>query len=120
MGTKEVRAVLSKSVLPFAYGLLGAIASVVRSLSVSVNDVTYVPSYRLLYWLRVPLGALAGATVGLLFEAQSLATVTGLTTLGLAFGVGYAVEVFFAALDGLIERLVGRAQPTGGKAKTSG
>ncbi|MFO1039549.1 MAG: hypothetical protein U1E45_22110 [Geminicoccaceae bacterium] len=107
-GSKEIRAFLSQFVLPFAFGLLGAIASVVRSLSISVDSVTYVSSNRVLYLLRIPLGALAGATVGLLFEERSLATIAGLTTLGIAFAVGYAVEVFFAALDGLIGRLVGR------------
>lgn len=104
--SKNLHAQLTKFMLPFLYGLLGAMASIVRSVSRDVSNVTFVPTSRVFYALRLPLGALTGATVGLLFAPSTLASLEGLTSLGVAFGLGYGVEVFFAAVDGLVGRLV--------------
>jgi len=103
---ESLRAQLTNFALPFLYGLLGAMASIVRSVSRDVGDVTFNSTSRVFYTLRLPLGALAGATVGLLFDPQTLASLKGFTSLGVAFGFGYGVEVFFAAIDGLVTRLI--------------
>jgi len=113
------RSLLTNFVLPFLYGLLGAMACIVRDVSLKVNRVEFVPTSRVLYALRLPLGALAGATAGLLFDPQTLASLEGVTSLGIAFGLGYGVEVFFGAIDGLIRRLM-RALPPDNPPDTRG
>ena len=50
---------------------------------------------------RVLLGMVGGATIGIVFSADTLQGATGLTVLGLSFAVGYAVDIFFNLLDGI-------------------
>ena len=47
--------------------------------------------------------------MGLIVAPETLNTALGLTMLGVAFGFGYSVDVFFALLDGLIGRLTQQA-----------
>ena len=102
------RDVLAKFVLPFLYGTLGAVAAAMRALTSSIREVRFSRGSNVEYVLRVPLGALAGATVGLVIAPESLITVAGVTSLGLAFGIGYSVDVFFSFLDGIVNRLTGK------------
>jgi len=59
---------------------------------------------------RVMLGVVGGATIGIVFSADSLEGAGGLTVLGLAFAVGYAVDLFFNLLDGIKIGLGGSAK----------
>lgn len=102
---EQWRGLLAKFVLPFLYGLLGATAGIVRLMRGDVTSIRFVPTSGASYALRLPLGALAGATAGLLFDPQTLASVKGVTSLGVAFGLGYGVDIFFAAIDNVIARL---------------
>lgn len=104
------RTFFAQFVLPLLYGMLGALASVVRALGTAVEDAQFSPALGLVYTLKVPLGALVGATVGIVIEAKTLASIAGLTSLGLAFGFAYAVDVFFSFLDELMARLSGKKQ----------
>ena len=102
------RAAFAQFVLPLLYGMLGALAGIVRALGTAVKDAKYSPASGLIYTLKVPLGALVGATIGIVIEAKTLASVAGLTSLGLAFGFAYAVDIFFSFLDELMARLSGK------------
>jgi hypothetical protein len=101
----KVRDVVGQFILPLFYGALGAITSIIRELSLSIRQIRYSRAFGFEYGLKVPLGALAGATVGLIVTPETLNTAFGLTMLGVAFGFGYSVDVFFTMLDGLIGRL---------------
>lgn len=101
----KVRDAVGQFILPLLYGMLGAIASIIRDLSTSIREIRYSTAFGFEYGLKVPLGALAGATVGLIIAPGSVNTAFGLTMLGLAFGFGYSVDMFFAALDGIIQRV---------------
>jgi hypothetical protein len=57
--------------------------------------------------MRIPLGILAGATVGLLIQPEMLNTIQGVTSIGIAFGLGFSVDLFFDLLEGLMARLRG-------------
>ena len=105
----KIRDVVSQFILPLLYGALGAITSIIRELSISIRQIRYSRSFGFEYSLKIPLGALAGATVGLIVAPETLNTAFGLTMLGVAFGFGYSVDVFFALLDGLIGRLTQQA-----------
>ena len=52
-----------------------------------------------------------GATIGIVFSANTLDRTSGLTVLGLAFAVGYAVDLFFNLLDGIKIGLGGSKAP---------
>lgn len=108
------RNVVGQFLLPLLYGTLGGIASVVRALSASIREIRFSRAFRLEYGMQIPLGALTGATIGLVLSPESLGTVAGLTSLGLAFAVGYSVDVVFAFLDGLVGRLTQRGAGTVG------
>src|SRR3954452_12608817 len=101
----KVRDVVGQFILPLFYGALGAITSIIRELSLSIRQIRYSRAFGFEYSLKVPLGALSGATVGLIVTPETLNTAFGLTMLGLAFGFGYSVDVFFTMPDGLIGRL---------------
>jgi hypothetical protein len=101
----KVREVVGQFILPLLYGALGAVTSIIRELSISIRQIRYSRAFVVEYGLKIPLGALAGATVGLLIAPETLNTASGLTILGIAFGFGYSVDVFFTLLDGLIGRL---------------
>lgn len=85
------------------------LANVVRLFGRAVRDAQFSAAAGLVYALQVPLGALAGATVGLIIEPATVGSTAGLTSLGLAFGVGYAVDLFFSFLDELVGRLTGKS-----------
>ena len=101
----KLRDILAQFILPLAYGILGALTSIMRELSASIRQTIYSIALGLEYKVKIPLGALAGASVGLILAPNSLNTAFGLSMLGVAFGMGYSVDVFFAVLDGLIARL---------------
>lgn len=102
---ERVRNLIGRFILPALYGALGALAYVVRSLSLSIKEITYSRVFRFEHQLHLPLGILAGATIGLVISPDILNTVFGLSMLGLAFALGYSVDVFFILLDNFIKRL---------------
>ncbi len=106
--------ILQKYVLPLLYGLLGASMFVMRSLAADIRDYTFSHERRVIYRLRLVMGALAGLVVGWLLvqndsggggiSAGSLAK--NLAPLALALLAGYSVELVFALMDKIISSLI--------------
>jgi hypothetical protein len=94
---------MSGYVLPLLYGLLGAAAYVLRSLSKEISDVTFSNVSHVRFILRLVLGMLSGISVGLVLTPEALpTTLSSVTPLALAFLAGYSVELVFSAMDRLI------------------
>jgi hypothetical protein len=98
-------AFLSGYLLPMLYGLLGACAFVLRKLSDQIEKVSYVNDARAVYSLRLNIGMLSGLAVGWFIKTGSGAdaTLTSLPPLALAFIAGYGSDLFFAALDKIVQ-----------------
>jgi len=104
--------VIGTYLLPMLYGFLGSAASVIRDFSRKMRDSTFAPRDLTLTAVRLALGILAGASVGLFFTpettAQGDAMPTGAVTLSasaLAFLAGYGVEILFSMLDSTLDRV---------------
>lgn len=104
-----LRRVIASFILPGVYGMLGAMAFILRrhqemarALAVSRRDGAA-------NLIRFVLGALAGAAIGLFMRPDQ--TETGdfapLTPLALAFLAGYAVELLFVGMDRIVGAFVG-------------
>jgi hypothetical protein len=96
-------------ILPLLYGLLGAIAYILRSLVKEIKEKSFTQEMRINYLLRVFLGALAGLAIGWFFgdiEGRVSAGISSLSPLALAFLAGYSVEVLFSVMDRFIDMIV--------------
>jgi hypothetical protein len=96
-------------VLPLFYGLLGACAFVLRTLSTRIKSVTYTDASNINYWLRIILGALSGLAFGWFAQPGKSSTIASITPFALAFAAGYSVELLFAALDSVISGFTGKS-----------
>ena len=95
---------LSGFVLPMLYGLLGACAFVLRKLSDEIDKLTYANDARVRYSLRLNIGLLTGLAVGWFIKPGSGdATLISLSPLALAFIAGYGSDLFFVALDKIVQ-----------------
>ena len=93
----------SAYVLPALYGLLGTVAFILRSVSQGIRDAVLTETAAITYLVRIPLGMLAGLSVGWFLNDETLPTGFGaIQPLALAFVAGYSVELVFAAMDRLI------------------
>jgi hypothetical protein len=87
-------------ILPVLYALLGTCAFLLRSFSQEMSSRTFVPSHS--DSARFLIAAIAGGVVGL-FNNFTITQGASIPPLALAFVVGYAVDVFFSFLEGLIQ-----------------
>lgn len=108
-GANMVLQIIQLYILPLLYGLLGAFAYVLRSISIEIRNLTYEAESNISYRLRVQLGLLSGLAVGWFIDASnpdialnSSVSFTSLSPMALAFLAGYSVEVLFALMDRLI------------------
>jgi hypothetical protein len=111
-GPASVANILGSAVLPFFYGLLGAAAAVVRSLSRKIRSSLLSPRDLPLSLQQLALGAVMGACIGLFIAApggagkgESLLAPTGLSGPAISFIAGFGVEAVFQALEELIRRI---------------
>ncbi|MEA3001393.1 MAG: hypothetical protein QOH81_181 [Sphingomonadales bacterium] len=112
-------AVLAGTILPIFYGLLGAAAAVVRSVSAKIRDSTLMPRDLGLAYVQLALGAVIGACVGLFVASDGGAGATQQGLLGsvhlsapaLCFVAGFGVEGVFQALESLMRRVFNIEQP---------
>ncbi len=88
---------LNSCILPILYALLGTCAYLLRTFEDQMSNRTFVPSAA--NSARFLIAAIGGTVIGLFggFTSQVSAS-----PLAIAFLVGYAVEVFFSFLEGLI------------------
>ena len=91
---------LTAYVLPILYALLGALAYALRALAQEATARTYIQSSAA--FARIIIALIAGLVVGLF---NNLTQGISLSPLGIAFLVGYGVELFFSLLDAFLETL---------------
>jgi hypothetical protein len=91
---------IATCILPVLYALLGTCAFLLRSFEQQMSTRTFIPSE--VNSARFLIAAIGGAVVGL-FNNFSITQGASLSPLALAFLVGYAVDVFFAFLEGLLQ-----------------
>ncbi|QAY78263.1 hypothetical protein [Sphingosinicella sp. BN140058] len=104
---------LATAVLPVFYGLIGAAAAIVRSLSRKMKGSLLSPRDRQLSLQQLALGAVLGACIGLFIAGPNDEGGTDLALLGpvalsssaISFVAGFGVEAVFNALEALIGRI---------------
>jgi hypothetical protein len=104
-------------ILPVLYALLGTCAYLLRSFEQQIQTHTLIPSE--VNIARFLIAGIGGAVVGL-FNNFNIAQGASIPPLAIAFLVGYAVDVFFAFLEGLLQTFaknttISQAPPTTGR-----
>lgn len=105
--------------IPMLMGVLGSLTFILRSLSQSLREHTYVPVSVSVYIVRICLGAIAGVFGGLLATAGDPTFKTlNLPPLFVPFVFGYGIEILFALLDRVVRTFTqadsGPARAVGG------
>lgn len=90
---------ISACVLPALYALLGTCAYLLRSFEEQMANRTFTPSVA--NSARFLIAAIGGAVVGL-FNNFTIGQGASISPLAIAFLVGYAVDVFFTFLEGML------------------
>jgi hypothetical protein len=113
--------IMGTAVLPFLYGLLGAGAAIIRSLSRKIRASLLSPRDLHLSFQQLALGAVVGACIGLFIaapggagEGESLLGPVTLSASAISFVAGFGVDSVFEALETLIKRIFNVAQPAAG------
>ncbi|MGA7694314.1 MAG: hypothetical protein WCA76_04760 [Candidatus Sulfotelmatobacter sp.] len=94
---------ITTCLLPILYALLGTCAYLLRSFEEELRTLTFTPSSRA-NWARFLIAGIGGAVVGL-FGNFSITEGASISPLAIAFLVGYAVDVFFSFLEGMMQSL---------------
>ena len=112
--------VLGGVILPIFYGMLGAGAAVVRTISAKIRDSVLAPRDRMLAIIQLLLGAVIGGCIGLFITPPGAGTnaqpgllgAVQLSASALCFVAGFGVESVFAALESMIRRVFNVGDPT--------
>ncbi|CAN5908475.1 hypothetical protein BH11PSE8_BH11PSE8_41330 [soil metagenome] len=88
--------------IPMFMGLLGALAFILRSLTIQLRDHTYVPASASLGIVRMCLGAVAGVFGSLLAPSSEGGALKSLPPLFIPFVFGYGIEILFAVMDRVV------------------
>lgn len=110
---------MTTCILPVLYALLGTCAYLLRNFEQQMTSRTFTPTEA--NSARFLIAAIGGAVVGL-FNNFTINAGASIPPLALAFLVGYAVDVFFAFLEGLIQmftRNTPAAQPSAARTRPS-
>ena len=99
---------ITSCILPVLYALLGTCAYLLRTFEDQMSSRTFTPSVA--NSARFLIAAIGGAVVGL-FNNFTVTEQASIPPLALAFLVGYAVDVFFAFLEGLIKAFTKSTMP---------
>ena len=91
---------MATCILPVLYALLGTCAYLLRGFAQQMSSRTFVPSHS--DSARFLIAAIGGSVVGL-FSNFTINQGASISPLAIAFLVGYAVDVFFSFLEGLIQ-----------------
>src|SRR5262249_28760066 len=87
---------------PVLFGIAGAMAYVIRAISDQIRNTTFSLTSPIRHFMRVALGALMGAVIGLF---NPLSNQLALPPLAIAFLAGYGVEIVFSTFDDISEKL---------------
>ena len=111
----RLASVLGTAVLPVFYGVLGAAAAVLRSLSHKIKTSTLSPRDLNLSLQQLALGAVIGACIGLFIVGGETALIgpVALSGSAISFIAGFGVEAVFQALEALISRIFNIAPAAG-------
>jgi hypothetical protein len=107
---------VSSCILPVFYALLGTFAYILRRFEQRVSNRSYVPSPA--DSARFVIAAIGGAVVGL-FTNFTAGQGVKVSPLAVAFLVGYAVDVFYAFLEALIQSFTKTALASDPSARTT-
>ncbi len=111
-----VLVVLGNYVLPVLFAMLGAAAFVILDFYGKLRHSLLAPGDHIQSWIRLVLGSVIGACIGLFFSASEpvaaslqpdLASSLTLTASGVGFLAGFGVEGVFALLRTLVKRVFG-------------
>jgi len=91
---------MTTCILPVLYALLGTCAYLLRNFEQQMTAGTFIPSQA--NSARFLIAAIGGAVVGL-FNNFTITQGASIPPLAFAFLVGYAVDVFFSFLEGLMQ-----------------
>ncbi len=105
LSAETMLSVLQSYILPLLYGLLGAFIFVLRSLLRDIKAITYRYDCEIGYRLRLTLGALGGMIVGWFLKPEDLQLSASVSSMALAFLMGYNVDMLFAVMDKIIDNL---------------
>jgi hypothetical protein len=104
--------VVGNYLMPSLYGMLGSIAFVLRRYHDRLAAHLLTPRDRNVNRIRLLLGVLIGASIGLVYSGSAAAQTSGilgaavtLSTSAIAFLAGYGVEAVFKALDMLVTQV---------------
>jgi hypothetical protein len=98
-------------ILPVLYALLGTCVYLVRTYEQEMSNRTFKPSHADFH--RFLIAGIAGAVVGF-FSNFAINTGTSVSPLAVAFLAGYAVDVFFSFLEGLMQAFMRNKNVRGG------
>jgi hypothetical protein len=98
-------------ILPVLYALLGTCVYLVRTFEQEMSNRTFKPSHADFH--RFLVAGIAGAVVGF-FSNFAINTGTSVSPLAIAFLAGYAVDVFFSFLEGLMQAFMRDKNVVGG------
>jgi hypothetical protein len=105
LSAEAVLKVLQGYILPLLYGLLGAFIFVLRSLLGEIKSITYTYDCEIRYRLRLTLGALGGMIIGWFLKPEDVQMSASVSSMALAFLMGYNVDVLFTLMDKIIDNL---------------
>jgi hypothetical protein len=97
---------ITTCLLPVLYALLGTCAYLLRCFEEEVRNLTFMPSSKV-NWDRFLMAGIGGAVVGL-FGNFTITQGASISPLAIAFLAGYAVDVFFSFLEGLLQAFTKR------------
>jgi hypothetical protein len=107
---------IANYLIPMLMGLLGALAFILRSLTIHLREHTYVHMSASLSVVRMCLGAVAGV-FGTMLAPGSDGALKGLPPLIVPFVFGYGIEILFSIMDRVVGSFTqAEATKTGEKA----
>lgn len=118
LSSKFVLSTLEFYILPLLYGLMGAITFILRILAREMKSGTRSHDSLSQHRVRLCLGTLGGLFMGWFLKPDELASLGSVSSLTLAFLVGYHIEILFAVLDKLIDTINASLSTLGSKQTT--
>jgi hypothetical protein len=108
---------ITACILPVLYALLGTCAYLLRTFEQQISTRTYTPSVA--DAPRFLIAAIGGAVVGL-FNNFAIGQGISIPPLAIAFLLGYAVDVFFAFLEGTLQKFTKTSAASSSAATANG